>query len=149
MDSVRQLYLILPTIRSRFGIWICDLSDLGDEENIATRLGAEAIDLSRSYMQSLDPSSTFLSLNEDKLIDLISDISDQKGKTKVLIYNLDLLLSKLWPNQIKNFWNVLLGGLVYKKRALVFMVPKTASQLIPQNEDYKNWVNNQRIIHNF
>ncbi len=149
MDSVRQLYLNLKTVRSRFGIWCCDLSELGDEENIATRLGAEAIDLSQSYKQSLDPSSTFLSLNEDKLIDLISTISDQMGKTKVLIYNVDLLLSKLEPNQISNFWNMLLGGLVYKKRALVFMVPKTASQIIPQNEDIKNWVNNQRIIHNY
>lgn len=148
MDSIRQLFENLHTFRSRFGIWCCELTLLGDEENIATRLGAEAIDLANAYKQQLDPSSSFLTLSVGKLIDLISEISDKKGKNKVLIYNIDLLLSKLEPTHRRDFWNILLNGLVYKQRGLVFMLPQSATQLIPQKEDLENWVKSLRIVYN-
>lgn len=145
MDNLDQLYHQLESIRSKFGIWACNISRLGDEKNIAVQLGAEAVDLASKYQQGLNPDSVFLGINVGKLTELISTIGIQSGKTRALVYDVDILLSRLSPSQRKEFWEILLIGLIHNPRCLVLMIPESASKLLPSGEELDKWVKSKRI----
>lgn len=145
-NKIKELYKVLKTSRSRFGIWCCALSCLGEEPNIAVQIGAEAIDLSSLYLQNLDPDADFIGLNKGTLTDLISDIASKPGKEKILVYNIDLLLAKMDIRERSDFWDILESGIIYKPRSLVIMVPSTAPMLSPIGEALEIWKEKEKLI---
>jgi hypothetical protein len=146
LNNILQLYETIKTNRSPYGIWAFDFALIGKEPVIAVQLDAEALDLAAEYKELIIPGSPYVKVDEKKIIDLVVKIANKPGKKKVLLYNLDLLLSYLSSEQRVVFWELLSGGIIYLKRCLVFMVPQTAKNLLPTGEDLDKWKNNQRIV---
>ena len=146
LNKVQTLFLEIAPNRSRFGIWCCESSDLGDEPNLAVRLGADPVNIAAYYKEKLDPQADFIGLDDKKITGYIADIANSLGKLKVLVYNLDLLLARMSGTQRNNFWENLFSGLVYHQRSLVIMLPRAAEHVLPQGEDLEKWLNNNRMI---
>ena len=146
LNKVQTLFHEIAFNRSRFGIWCCESSDLGDEPNIAVRLGADPVNFAAFYKQKLDPQADFIGLDDKKITGFIAEIANSLGKLNVLVYNLDLLLARMSSTQRNNFWENLFCGLVYHQRSLVILLPRNAEHLLPQGEARENWLTNNRMI---
>lgn len=133
-------------LRIRTGLWLLPNSCVGQERNEAARLMVDAVDISELLIQHLPATSRFSGLNEQRLIELLDEISDLGGHSNcVLVYNFDLLLARLSPQAINNVWQYLFEFMPHRPRALLLTLPAQAIGLLPSEDQLKFLARDQRL----
>jgi hypothetical protein len=153
LNSVKQqiAYLSRGDLRDRIGLWLVPSEFLGKEEEIAARLGADAIDIREILKTQLPKGTNFVGLwksDGDQIIYQTLDvISQNTGRMEcVLGYNLDLLLAGLTHKSKKNFWSWLFIGFPHRPRAVLLTVNKDAVDLLPSRGIQDSWRKNKYVI---
>ena len=122
------------------------VSALGKEADHAARLNIDAVDVRDLLLNSLPEGTRYLGLNPDRIIHLLQQISDQTPSSEcLLVYNLDLLLSKLSHSEISHVWQHLYDSFPNRRHALILSMPENASHLLPEFTSLKTWNQDKRL----
>lgn len=123
-----------PGARIGIGLWLLPQRYLGQEEDIAWRLNAQAIDARQVYLQSLPQGARFSGLTHrdgyQKLVQTIRHLTQGVyHRSCLLVHTLDLLLLGLEVDERERFWQAVLGGLPYPRTKLILIIPENAHSL--------------------
>jgi hypothetical protein len=119
---------------------------LGQEADEAVRLGLEALDLSKYWLDNLPEGTRFIGLTPNKLLECLDEIAEISGGNDcVLIYNFDLLLAHLKQSERKILWDGLYSYMHHRTRALLIVMPETAVDLLPPSGDLIHWSQENRL----
>jgi|GEM_PF-770419 len=133
-------------LRIRIGLWLIPASYLGQERNEAARFLLEGVDIRQELVKQLPVDARFAGLNSQKVIDLIDAVTQQKGTSDcALIYNLDLLLSRLSPQECEFVWQLLLEAMPHRPRAILITMPASATDLLPSLDQLNQWAREKRL----
>lgn len=140
-------YLRRGTPRTRVGLWLASLNEIGHEEEIAIRLGIEPSNFAQVFLKRLPQGAQFARLSPQKIIEVLDAISSSAGTSDcVLVFNFDLLLAGLKVQERQFVWSDLYNHFPNRRRALIIMMPKTAYQLLPNEILIENWQREKRIV---
>lgn len=134
MNDLQVLVDLLTSnqLRVSTGLWLFPLEYIGNEEDEAHRLGIEPIDIRTRLLQSLPEGTRFSGLTPDSILSLIDKVSQEPGDWPgVMIYNLDLLISRLSSTDHAIIWQDLFTALPHRRRGILLTIPETAENLIP------------------
>ncbi len=141
------LYLRSLHLRSRTGILLLQSSHLGKEELLSVQLGVEALDYAVHLLYSLPDKTAYVNITSTTEEERLYEIAQTRtGMEAVLIYNFDLVLSKLTLEERTRLWNNLRDRFARSAKALLFAVPETATHLLPQGADRLLWEEGNRIV---
>jgi hypothetical protein len=134
------------TLRVRTGLWLAPKRILGCEADEATRLNIDAVDLRQPLLSSLPNGAQFLGLSADKIIQLFDVVCQTaQGSECLLVFNLDLLLSRLRQQERDWVWSQMYNGFPHRSRALLLLMPAEARHLIPPLETLRVWQADKRL----
>jgi hypothetical protein len=123
------------TLRIRTGLWLLPAVLLGQERNEAARLMVDSVDISEVLFKQLPANSRFIGLTDQKLIELLDKVTEEEGQSDcALVYNVDVLLARLNPQEIKYIWQYLIEFLPHRSRALLITMPASANELLPSED---------------
>jgi hypothetical protein len=148
MDEAEQLLANLRSrrMRNRVGLWLIPTGQIGQAADAAARLGVDAQDLREVLLDRLPADTRFAGLSSEKLIDLLDTMCEQPGSSdSVMVYNLDLLLAGLEYESQQDIWRTLWQGFPHRQRALLLVMPNTASHLLPKPFDLEAWRREGRL----
>lgn len=132
--------------RNQVGLWLMPKSQIGQEANVAARLGIDAQDLTQVLLDRLPANTHFAGLNVEKLISLLDGICEQSGSSNcVLVYNLDLLLAGLGYQSQQEVWRTLWQSFPHRQRSLLLVMPDRADRLLPKPIDIAAWRGGGRL----
>ncbi len=149
LAEVRALITLLRrhTLRTRIGLWRMPLDCVGQEPNIATYLQIEAFDVRQAIQQQLPEGTRYVRLTLEKTLEALDFVASSEGWSDcALVYNLDLVLAGLKRDERQRVWELLLGGLPYRRRALLLAVPATATQVLPPEQLLQVWQREGRLV---
>ena len=149
MNDFQELVDLLTSsqLRVSTGLWLLSLEYIGNEEDEAHRLGIEPIDIRTRLLQSLPEGTKFSGLTPDSIFSLINKESQESGDWPgVMIYNLDLLISRLTSTDQAIIWQDLFTALPHRRRGVLFTIPETAENLFPSKEIINELTKEHRII---
>jgi len=133
-------------LRIRIGLWLIPASYLGQERNEAARMLLEAVDIRQELIKQLPTDARFTGLSGQKVLELIDAIAQQKGNSDcALIYNLDLLLSRLSSQEREFVWLLLLEAMPHRPRALLITMPASATDILPPFNQLNQWAREKRL----
>lgn len=133
-------------LRIRTGLWLLPATSLGQERNEAARLLVDAIDLRQRLIQHLPADTRFIGLTDQKVIELLDEVAEQEGQSDcALVYNLDLLLSNLKQQDIKNIWLHVIESMPHRSCALLITMPASATDLLPSDEQLVQLAREKRL----
>lgn len=129
-DLLRQ-----PGARTGVGVWLMPRQYLGQEAEIAVRLGIEALDAREAYLNSLSEGARFSGLTRpsgyESLTRLLYDLTRTTHQRDcLLVHTLDLLLLGLEVDERQRFWSETLEGLPYPRTRLILAVPEKATEIL-------------------
>ena len=129
-DLLRQ-----PGARIGVGVWLMPHQFLGQEAEIAVRLGIEAMDARDAYLKSLPEGARFSGLTRpngsQRLTDLMYDLAHKAYRRDcLLVHTLDLLLLGLEVDERQRFWSDTLDGLPYPRTKLILALPERATETL-------------------
>ena len=132
---------------NRTGLLLVPHSYLGKEADLVAGLNLDSIDICDFYSKRIPEGSKFISLSVGKLIITIEDITNISGLSDaVLVYNLDLLLSKLTQLERHQTWDRLFHAFPHKKRGVLFFMLSKSENLIPDANNLQAWFSNSRAV---
>ena len=141
------VYLRSLHLRSRTGILLLHQSHLGKEEAIAVQLGIEALNYSALLLESLPEKTDYVTITSVTEEARLFEIAQRRsGMEVVLIYNFDLVLSKLTLDERSRLWENLRERFAKSAKALLFAVPAAATHLLPQGAEWHLWEEGNRIV---
>jgi hypothetical protein len=149
LAEVRALIAFLRrhTLRTRVGLWRMPLEYVGREPDTAASLLIEAFDFRQAVQQQLPEGTRYVRLTFEKVLEALDFVASSEGWTDcALVYNLDLLLAGLKRDERQRVWESLLGGLPYRRRALLLAVPATATQVLPSTQLIESWQRERRLV---
>ena len=133
-------------LRSRTGLWLIPKSYLGHEADESVRLGLEAVDLRKYWLDTLPEGTRFIGVTPDKLLERLDEVAESPGsKDCALIYNIDLLLANIKLSGRKTVWEGLYNGMPHRSRGLLIAMPIMAIDLLPSLDDLYHWRQENRI----
>lgn len=148
MNDVKVLVDLITSsqLRVSTGLWLFPLEYIGNEEDEAHRLGIEPIDIRTRLLQSLPEGTRFSGLTPDSIFGLIEKVSQEPGDWPgVMIYNLDLLISRLSSTDQAIIWQDLFTALPHRRRGILLIIPETAENLIPNKAIINELTKENRI----
>ncbi len=134
------------TLRSRTGLLLVPPEQLPDAPEIAARLGADTVDYARLILESLPPGAKRLGITADAeqaRLDEIAEAPD--GADIVLVYQLDLVISRLAMADRGRLWRAMREGFPQRRRALLLAMPAGAEHLLPEGAEWDAWRDGGRI----
>jgi hypothetical protein len=140
VDRIRSQILI-----TRVGLWLLPADCLGNEENEAARLIIASLDMSKLLIENLPADTSFVGIGIDTILMLLDQAVDRATMDCCLIYNFDLLISRLDHENRHALWRQLWGGFPHRKRALLITMPDQATNLLPPPETLKQWRSERRL----
>lgn len=149
LSPVRELIdrLRRHTFRTRVGIWRMPLDYVGQEADVAVRLGIEAVDVREPILQQLPEGTRFARLTDEKILEAFDNITSNICKKDcALVYNVDLLLASLTRERRQSVWQGLFDGLPRRTRALVVAIPVSAEQLLPTAQLLEALQRDERLV---
>jgi hypothetical protein len=149
LAEVRALIAFLRrhTLRTRIGLWRMPVEWVGQEPDTATRLQIGAFDIRQAVQQQLAEGTRYVHLTFEKILEALDFVASSEEWTDcALVYNLDLLLAGLKRDERQRVWESLLGGLPYRRRALLLAVPATATQVLPSEQLMEVWQREGRLV---
>lgn len=133
-------------LRIRTGLWLLPATSLGQERNEAARLLVDVVDLRQRLIQRLPADTRFIGLTDQKVIELLDEVAEQEGQSDcALVYNLDLLLSHLKQQDIKNIWLHVIESMPHRSCALLITMPASATDLLPSDEQLVQLAREKRL----
>ena len=133
-------------LRVRTGLWLLPRELLGQEPDEAARLGIDAVDLRQQLLAGLPRDTCYSGLNAACVMELLDDICRrEQGSDCVLVYNFDLLLARLRHEERREIWELLCDGFPHRSRALLIVMPRSASALLPANQMLQAWRRDGRL----
>ncbi len=133
------------TLRIRTGILLLPLNLLGDEPELAARLGIEAVDWRGWKLKRLESNSRFLGLSGETVLKDLQEIVDDidLAGNCLWIYNADLFLSALCYDERRYLWDFLFS--TFKQhRGLLLSLPAQALGLLPMQKR-RAWEDDNRL----
>lgn len=149
LQEVRTLIAFLrrPTLRTRIGVWHMPLACVGQERDVAARLGIEAVDVRDPVRQHLPEGTRYVRLTVEKTLEALDVIANTQGITDcAFVYNMDLLLAGLSRDYRQRFWENLFDGLPHRSRALLIAVPETAHSVLLPEQGRERWRRDGRLV---
>lgn len=149
MNDIRALVELLCSsqLRVATGIWLIPNNFLGCIEDEAHRLDLEPIDLRQRLLDVMEPGTRFANLSSDRILNLVDAITQERGDgAGALIYNIDLLISRLNTEERNIFWQDLYMALPHRRRGVLITLPDTAANLLPSDEQLNQWRVENRLI---
>jgi len=144
--SADRLVILLrqPILRARSGVVLLDSAALGQERNLAARLGIESVDL-QAWKLCRVGQSRFLGLSACQLLGDLDAIVDDRSipGNCVMVYNLDVFLSGLSDKERGKFWRSLFTSFI-GARGLVVCLPERAANVFSKAER-ERWISSQRL----
>jgi hypothetical protein len=135
-----------PSLVHRVGLWLYPQHRLGKENDEAARLWIDAVDIRKTFLESLPIETNFTDLSYQTIIESIESLqSVDKGTKCLLIYNFDVLISYLTYAERKHIWETFLNGYPHRPKALLIVVPENAIQLLPSQRQLDIWNNEGRL----
>ena len=135
-----------PKLRVRTGLWLMPPTAVGQEVQEAARLGLDAADARQPILATVKEGQRFLGLDELRVLDAVSSISDQTQTTDcILVYNLDLLVARVGVAGRAALWDMLFSGLPHRPRALLIAMPQVATALLPKQDQLDAWRREGRL----
>jgi hypothetical protein len=133
-------YLNTTNDSIRIGLWLLPNSMIGQEQHEASRLGIEAIDIRSKYVNTLVEDTIYVGITTETTLNAIDGVLSSKGGTKtILLYNLDLLISKLEKDQRDIIWMACERILKHRRRAALIAFPISAKDLLPNQKKLDDW----------
>lgn len=133
------------TLDCRTGILLLPKEQLGREAALAARLNTDAVDFASLKAATFRPEARFIRPDRDMLIrDLDALCSGRsaagEGDTDCFfIYNFDLPLAALDRLERRALWNFLRDTFRKRAKGLVFSLPQTANELLPNELEQQLW----------
>lgn len=125
--------------RARLGFVSHASQDADGWREIAARLGCEVAFLPQIWLDRLPDGARFASISVSGLIAALSEIAQSKGSSDVvLVVGLDLLLTRLNPNECARFWDDLHPSLPHRPRALILALPHSFARFGPDSSTWEN-----------
>lgn len=122
-------------LRIRTGLWLIPITQVGQERNEAAKLMLDSIDIRTVLLEEVPAGSRFSGLSDQKVMALLDKISERPGDSDcTLVYNLDILLSRLTYQEVSNVWQYVFEFFPHRSRALLLTIPVTAQELLPTEE---------------
>lgn len=149
MNSPCELVELLSSgqLRVATGLWLMPLVYIGHEVDEALRLNLEPVDLRDRLLEIVEPGSKYSGLDVDRIIQLVDKVSQELSDSAgALIFNFDLLLSRLNAEQQQNFWNDVFNALPHRRRGVLLTLPETAQNLLPPESDLNLWLQENRLV---
>jgi len=150
LKDVRALIAFLrrPILRTRVGVWHMPLQCVGQEPDVAARLGVEAVDVRDPIRQQLPEGTRFVRLTVEKALEALDFIATTTPRITdcAFVYNMDLLLAGLSREDRQRFWESLFDGLPHRSRALLIAVPETAHSVLLPDQWRESWRRDGRLV---
>ncbi len=144
LEVVKQLQS--RVLRVRTGIWLIPKSYLGHEADEAVRLGIEAVDLRKDWLDKLLEDTRFIGVTPDKVLERLDEIAESPDSSDcALIYNIDLLLAYMKQSGRKTVWEGLYNGMPHRSCGLLIAMPIMATYLLPSLDDLHHWRQENRL----
>ena len=139
--------LCSPVLVNKTGILLIQLSLIGKEADLAAGLNLDSIDICGFYSKRLPVGGNYLALTWEKMINTLDAITQLPELSDcVLVYNIDLLLSKLTQKERNQTWDRLFWGFRHKDRAILLLISIESKNLIPDNKSLQIWVESNRAV---
>lgn len=124
-----------PTLRVRTGILLVPSASLGNEPELAARVGVEAVDWRARKLTRVGSDSRYLGLSSETVMRDLQELVDDVdlGGNCLLIYDMDLILSALRYDERLRTWAALFSTFK-QRRGLLFSLPARATNLLPVTE---------------
>ncbi len=125
--------------RARLGFLSHAPQDADGWSDIAARLGCEVAFIPQIWLDRLPDGARFASISVAGLLMALDEIAQSKGCSDVvLIVGLDLLLTRLDPDQCARFWDDLHPSLPHRPRALILALPHSFARFGPDSPTWGN-----------
>ena len=106
--------------------------------DIAARVGCEIAVLPQLWLARLPTGARFAAISVAGLLDALDGIAQSRGESDVaVVIGLDLLLTRLDPDECARFWDDLPHRLPHRPRALILALPQSFARLGPVGWDEK------------
>ena len=133
-------------LRCRTGILLLSNEWLGQEPNVAARLGIDYLDYAKVLQEAFSYGTAYVDIDTSSEVNRLDGMaSDLTSSDCILIYNIDLALSKLDVYSRYTLWNGVWEKLSNRRVALIIAVPEGARRLLPDTESLEHWVSSGRI----
>lgn len=110
--------------RSKVGFLSVSARSESSWRDLAAQLGCEVAFLPRLWLDRLAPGAMFASISVRGLGDALDELAQKRGSFDVvLVTGLDLLLSRLDPNDCARFWSDLPLRFPHRPTALILTLP--------------------------
>lgn len=149
LQDVRALIAFLrrPILRTRVGVWHMPLQCVGQERDVAARLGVEAVDVRDPIRQQLPEGTRFVRLTVEKTLEALDFFATTRGITDcAFVCHMDLLLTGLSREDRQRFWESLFDGLPHRSRALLLAIPETAHGVLLPDRWREVWRRDGRLV---
>jgi len=135
-----------PTFAVRTGLWLVPRAVLRQPKDSAARLGIDASDIREPIQADLPSGTRFLGLSTSGLIRALDSLCvAPSGGNCLLVYNLDLLIARLYRQDRLEFWRTLFDGFPHRQRGLLLLMPLGADHLIPSSQTLEVWRHDGRL----
>lgn len=136
-------------LRVRTALWLLPTKRLGQEMDEAARLGIDAVDARQRLLESLPHGTHYSGLSSDSVAELLDAIcASPYGTDCLALYNFDLLLARLTHDERSQVWDLLYDQFPHRPRALLIMMPATATSLLPSRSRLQSWQADGRLAEN-
>lgn len=133
-------------LRCRTGILLLSKEWLGQEPNVAARLGIDCLDYAKVLQEAFSYGTAYVNINATSEVNRLDDIATGLASSDcILIYNVDLSLSKLDNDSRNTLWSAVWEKLSNRRVALIIAVPEGAGSLLPDATSLEHWMANGRI----
>ena len=118
--------------RARLGFLAHAPQDENGWRDVAARVGCEVVFLPQIWLYRLPDGARFASISVAALLAALDEIAQSGGSCEVvLIVGLDLLLTRLDPDECARFWSDLPSRLPHRPRALILALPHAFARFGP------------------
>ncbi|MEI6914102.1 MAG: hypothetical protein WCL39_03125 [Armatimonadota bacterium] len=149
-SSVTKLVRLVRgmSLRCRTGIILLPVRYTGREREVAARIELDAVDYAEEILRGALPGTFYLDINaeaDERRLDAL--IRDTDGGDALLVYNFDIALARMDPQDRFYLWHSIKDRLAYGRKALLIAIPQGAIKLLPPEKDLAVWMSDSRIAH--
>lgn len=150
MDDLRKLVDLLGSgqLVVATGLWLLPSAYVGHEEDEARRLDLKPVDLRARLLKILPEGTKVSGLSADRVVNLVDTVAQETGEdyAGAMVYNLDLLLSRLKYADQQIVWDDLFSALRHRPRGVLLTLPETAVNLLPSDDNLNKWQHEHRMV---
>lgn len=131
----------------RTGIVLFDARQLGQELDAFARAGLDTVDFPDWLLARAHPDSRYLNLTFATVLSALDRLCEDPNVNRCLgVAGFDLVLSGLSAEARARTWGWLHRRFRRRPRSLLFLVPKSAVNVLPRQSELRTWTDDGRVI---